>query len=123
NVGERLSLVTPSARSSPSLTCGAAGGIAENATGVCPPTVDWMAGPAPANCTVTRSMPCEARKISPDRCGVLPTPGAAKLYFPGLALMRSISSLMVLAGTEGCTVITLGETATMVTGAKSLTGS
>ena len=82
-----------------------------------------MAGPAPVNCTVGRSRPNTRRKISPERCGVLPTPGAAKLYLPGLALMTSISSLMLLAGTEGCTLTTLGETATMVIGAKSFTGS
>jgi hypothetical protein len=61
--------------------------------------------------------------LSPDRCGVLPTPGAAKLYLPGFALMTSINSCIVLAGTEGCTLTTLGETATMLMGAKSLTGS
>jgi hypothetical protein len=63
------------------------------------------------------------RKISPERCGVLPAPGAAKVYLPGLALISSISSLIVLAGTDGVTEITLGETATIVIGAKSLTGS
>jgi hypothetical protein len=63
------------------------------------------------------------RKISPDRCGVLPTPGAAKLYLPGLARITAINSCMVLAGTDGCTLTTLGETATMLMGAKSLIGS
>ena len=50
-------------------------------------------------------------------------PGAAKLYLPGFALMRADSSLTVLAGTSGCTVRTLGDTAILLIGAKSLIGS
>ena len=42
-----------------------------------------------------------SRKISPDRCGVLPAPGAAKLYLPGLALMTSISSFIDLGRHRG----------------------
>src|SRR4029077_3816175 len=79
---------------------GAAGVTAEKATGVWPPTVAWMAGAAPVNCTVGRSRSLAMRKISPDRCGVLPTPGAAKLYLPGLARITAINSCMVLAGTD-----------------------
>src|SRR5262245_8801405 len=60
---------------------------------------------------------------SPERCGVVPSPAEAKLYLPGLAFISAMSSLTVFAGTEGCTVGTLGETAAGVTGAKSLKGS
>ena len=37
--------------------------------------------------------------------------------------MRAISSCTVLAGTLGCTLMTLGVTPTLLMGAKALTGS
>ena len=46
---------------------------------------------------------------SPERCGVEPIPGPAKLYLFGLALISSISSLTLFAGTDGLTRSTLGE--------------
>jgi len=57
------------------------------------------------------------------RCGVEPTPGPAKLYLPGLSRINCTSSGSDLAGTVGLTTTTFGETATSVTGAKSLMGS
>src|SRR5215470_3877739 len=100
-----------------------AGGSAVNAIGVWPPMVDVMAGPAPVNGTMTRSRPKLSLNNSPDRCGVEPVPGCAKLYLPGLALISAISSLTLLAGTDGATVSTFGDAAIKVIGAKSLNGS
>ena len=93
------------------------------AIGVWPPTVAWIAGPAPVKGTCTRSSLKASRNSSPPRCGVEPTPGPAKLYLPGLSRMSCTSSGSVLAGTCGLTTTTFGETATSVTGAKSLIGS
>ena len=47
----------------------------------------------------------------------------AKFSELGLALASAISSLALLAGTDGCAARMCGEEATMTTGAKSLTGS
>src|SRR5215210_8740833 len=100
-----------------------AGGSAVKASGVCPATVDWIAGPAPPNGTCTRSRPNFSLNNSPDRWGVEPIPGPAKLYLPGLALISAISSLISFAGTEGWVTSTFGDAATRVTAAKSFTGS
>src|SRR5580692_10108735 len=45
--------------------------------------------------------PSESRNCSPARCACVPAPAEPKLYLPGLALMRSTSSLTVFAGTAG----------------------
>ena len=37
----------------------------------------------PLNGTWTRSSPCESLNSSPERCGVVPSPAEAKLYYPG----------------------------------------
>src|SRR5262245_37052393 len=119
----RFVLSTASARSLPSLMLVMAGGSAVTAMGVWPPMVDVMAGAAPVNGTMVRSSPKASLNNSPLRCGVEPVAGCAKLYLPGLALTRSISSFTLLAGTLGLTVSTLGDAATSVTGVKSFTGS
>ena len=98
SAGERWALITASARSLPSLMVLMAGGSAVNAIGVWPPMVEWIASAAPLNGTVTRSSSKSCLNSSPERCGVEPVEGCAKLYLPGLALMSSISSLSVLAG-------------------------
>src|SRR5580765_8363399 len=121
---DRCLAETASARSLPSLIIGTAGGIDEKMIGVWPPTADWIAGPAPGNGTCTRSSPNVSLNSSPDRCGVVPTPAWAKLlYLPGLALIRSTSSLTFVDGTDGCTLKRFGASAATVTGAKSLYGS
>ena len=70
-----------------------------------------------------RSSPYFCLNSSPARCGVEPVAGCAKLYLPGLAFTRSVSSFIDFAGKSGLTEITLGEAATSVIGAKSFTGS
>src|SRR5262249_29451814 len=121
--GERLVLSTAMPRSLPSLMLLIAGGSAGNAIGVWPPMVEFAPGAAPLNGTVTRSSPYFCLNSSPARCGVEPVAGCAKLYFPGLALMSSISSLRVFAGTAGLTETTFGDAATSVIGEKFLIGS
>src|SRR5262245_18251533 len=123
SAGTRWALSTASARSFPSLMLVMAGGSAVNAIGVWPPMVDVMAGAAPVNGTMVRSSPNASLNSSPLRCGVEPVAGCAKLYLPGLALMMSINSFTLFAGTLGLTVSTLGDAATSVTGVKSFTGS
>src|SRR3954462_1455044 len=98
-------------------------GNAVNAIGVWPPIVAWTAGAAPVNGTCTMSRLNASRNSSPPRCGVDPTPGPAKLYLPGLSRISCTSSGSDLAGTDGLTTTTFGETATSVTAAKSLRGS
>src|SRR3981081_2198315 len=98
-------------------------GSAGKACGVGPPIVACTAGAAPVKGTWTRSSLYRSRNSSPPKCGVEPTPGPAKLYLPGLSRTSCTSSGSVLAGTDGVTTTTLGETATSETAEKSLTGS
>src|SRR5215468_2755635 len=123
SAGERPLLETASARSLPSLTSGTAGAVEPKEIGVWPATVDPIAGPPPLNGTCTRSRLRERRNNSPTRWGGVPVPGEAKLYLPGLALIRATRSWTVRAGSDGCTVSTAGAETAMVTGSKSLMGS
>src|SRR5215470_1732337 len=122
-LGERVLLVTASARNLPALICGTAGVRALNPIWVWPATTAATAGPPPLNGTCTMSSPSDRRNCSPARCGGAPVPPEAKVYLPGLALTSAISSLTLLAGTDGLTVSTVVEDAASVTGAKSLIGS
>jgi hypothetical protein len=76
-VGSRFSAVTASARMVPALICAAAGGIDENATGVCPATTDWIIGPPPVNGIAVRLSFSDSLNSSPDRFAGVPTPGCA----------------------------------------------
>ena len=58
-----------------------------------------------------------------QRCEGVPSPGEAKLYFPGLDLMTATSSLTVLAGTEGLIAKADAKEAASDTGSKSRNGS
>ena len=69
------------------------------------------------------STPVITLNISPDRCCELPLPEDEKVSWPGLCRASAISSCTVLAGTDGCTTRTFETVPTMVTGAKSRTGS
>src|ERR1051325_2081737 len=64
-----------------------------------------------------------AVKSSATRGGVAPGPEVAKVYLPGFALSRATNSFAFAAGKEGCVTSANGVTATMLTGAKSLSGS
>ena len=55
--------------------------------------------------------------------GVVPAPGEAMLYFPGLAFIKAINSCIVLAGNWELTSQEFGEAPTLVTGMKSLSTS
>src|SRR5712692_5008309 len=117
---DRILLVTASARSLPSLTCGTAGGNELKAIGVCPATAEPIAKPAPLNGICTRSRPSDRRNCSPTRCGGVPIPGEAKLHLAGLDLMNATRSLTVWTASDGWTVSTTGEVTAIVTGSKSL---
>src|SRR6266478_1418170 len=119
----RAFAATAKARSLPSLTSGTAPASELNRIGVWPATVDCAAGAPPLNGTAARSRAADRLNISPERCGVVPMPVWAKLYLPGLALIRSTNSLTVLAGTEGWVRRQFGASAATVKGAKSLSGS
>src|SRR5215813_1354350 len=121
--GERVAAVTASARNLPSFTSEVAGGIAWKHIGVCPATTDWIDGAPPGNGASAKSSPKVSLNSSLERCGVVPIPGEAKVYFPGLALISSTNSFTDLAGMLGFTNRPLGEPAALVTGAKSLSGS
>src|SRR5690349_2657897 len=120
SAGDRILLVTASARSLPSLMCGTAGGSDVNAIGVCPASVELTASPALLNGTCTRSRPSDWRKCSPIRCGGVPVPGDAKLYLTVPDWISATSSLTVRTAREGLTVSTVAEVVATVTGSKSL---
>ena len=121
--GARFLAAIPSARSLPSFTSGIAGGIAWMQIGVWPATTDWIDGAPPGNGASAKSSPKVSLNSSLERCGVVPMPGEAKVYLPGLALSRSTSSFIEFAGMPGLTNRPLGEPPAMVTGVKSLSGS
>ena len=77
NSGAREPLVTASARSLPSLMSAAADGKALNAIGVCPPTVEFIAGAPPLNGTCTMSSPKASLNLSAASCADCPVPADA----------------------------------------------
>src|SRR4029078_10601369 len=58
-------------------------------------------------------------KCTAARCGAEPLPDEAKLSFPGWRFAASISSLSVVAPSEGLTATTSGEELTLLTGTRS----
>ncbi len=60
---------------------------------------------------------------SPAMCGDPPGLVEPKFSVPGFARASASSSCRFFAGTDGCTVSTLGVFPTMVIGAKSFTAS
>src|ERR1700683_2009546 len=91
--------------------------------GVNPPSSDSAIGPHPANGTVMKFRPKACLSISIASDGLVPFPGEATLYFPGLEFMRSINSFIVLAGKSILTSQEFGEAPTLVTGMKSFSMS
>ena len=93
------------------------------AIGVWPPTVAWMAGAGARERHVDQveleGQPEQLAAQMRRRTDA----GAGKAVLAGIVPMSCTSSGSVLAGTCGFTTTTFGETATSVTGAKSLTGS
>src|SRR5947209_4199267 len=83
--------------------------MAPQATGVKAPSSDWIMGPPPANGTVTKLTPNPCLSISIDSDGVVPLPGEPTLSLPGLAVITSISSRMVLAEKSLLTSQEFGE--------------
>src|SRR5215831_8963698 len=101
SAGDRLLLATARARSLPSFTCGTTGTDEVKAIGVWPAMVAPMANPALLYGTWTMSRPSDSRNSSPTRCPGVPVPGEAKLYLPGLDLMKPTRSLTVWTGSDG----------------------
>src|ERR1700683_2033286 len=91
--------------------------------GVKPPSSDCAIGPPPANGTVMKLRPKACLSISIASGGVVPLPGEATLYFPGLAFIRPINSFMVLAGKSLLTSQEFGDAPALVTGMKSFSTS
>jgi hypothetical protein len=79
-------------------------------------------GAPPANGTVTKLTPSACLNISIASDGV-PAPGDATLYLPGLAFIKSIKSIIVLARNSGLTCQEFGEAPALVTGMKSFSTS
>src|SRR5678815_2231376 len=116
---ERLRLVTASARSLPALIIDMPARKLLRKTCTCPDTRSVIACPAPLYGTCTMSIPAILLKSSMPRCGPLPLPDDAYESWPGCDFAKAMSSLIVFAGTDGCTVITKGYSASRDTGAKS----
>src|SRR4029079_1334954 len=85
----------------PSFTGGVAEGSAGKHIGVWPPTTDWIDGPPPGNGASAKSSAKVSLNSSLERCVVVPIPGEAKVYLPGLALSSSTSSFTDFAGMLG----------------------
>ena len=69
------------------------------------------------------STPVMLLNSSAATCIEPPAPELEKLSLPGWLFASAISSFTEFAGTEGCTRSSRGRSATIETGAKSLTGS
>src|SRR5215467_3808599 len=91
--------------------------------GVNPPSRDCASGAPPANGTVTKFTSSACLSISIANDGVVPAPGEATLYLPGLAFINSINSFIVLAGNSELTSHEFGEAPALVTGMKSFSMS
>src|SRR5262249_40023527 len=108
NTGDRVVVVTASARSLPALTYSIDEDVLANMTCTCPPSRSASAGPAPRYGTCARSTPAIILNNSPNIWFPEPMPPDAILILPGSALALVMNSETVLIGTEGCTSITKG---------------
>ena len=87
SAGERIAVVTASARSLPALMYSIDEGMVAKKTCTCPPSRSVSAGPPPRYGTCTMSAPAIILNSSPATCGVLPLPADAMLILSGLALV------------------------------------
>jgi hypothetical protein len=94
--GERLGLVTASARSAPDFTCGSEVVIVSNIIVTWPPRRSLSAGALPLYGTWTMSTLAVVFRSSPDRCAPAPAPPEANWSCPGLAFAAAISSCTLL---------------------------
>src|SRR6516164_4378749 len=83
NTGERVAVVTASARSLPPLTYSIDEDMVANMTCTCPPSRSTSAGPAPRYGTCTRLTPVIILNSSPVTWATEPLPAEAKLIWPG----------------------------------------
>src|SRR5574338_1073708 len=123
SASERLALVTASARRRPAWICGVVGGMAVQPIGTWLPTTAATAGPAPPYGTAVKSALVVSARSRAERSGVVPMPGVAMLYLPGLDLAFLTRSAIDFTGDDGCAVNTLGDAATLEMSAKLRYGS
>src|SRR5207249_1399542 len=119
NAGDRVEVVTASARSLPVRTYSIEDGRLSNINCTCPLITSTSAGADPRYGTWTRLTPVFSLNNSPVRWTFVPLPADAKLSLPGLALAYAMNSGTVVAGTEGFTAITLAARTMPATGAIS----
>src|SRR5262249_35028793 len=101
--GERRAVVTAMPRSLPFLPYETAEGMVAKHADTSPPTSAIIDGPPPLYGTCTIFTPVRLLKYSPARCAADPLPDEEYASCPGRALASAVSSLTVLAGTDGCT--------------------
>ncbi|MNT27101.1 hypothetical protein D3C72_1627170 [compost metagenome] len=86
SAGERVALVTASARRRPAFTCGSEPGRLSNISCTWLASRSAIAGPLPLYGTCTISTPAIDLNSSPDRWLVVPLPAEPMFSLPGLAL-------------------------------------
>ena len=117
----RSALDTPNALTLPAFACGIVVEMSANTIEICPPSRSVMACGLLLYGTFSRSTPASDFSISPAiREELEPLP---KVISPGLAFAYSISSCAVATGTEGLTTKASVIVPSLLTGAKSATGS
>ena len=75
--GDRVTLVTPSARSLPALMCGRAAGVVEKLIDASPPSTAATAGALPLYGICNILILAIVFSVSPDKCRIVPLPDDA----------------------------------------------
>ena len=88
-----------------------------------PPSRSATAGPLPLYGMCRMSVLVICVNIAPDMWMLVPLPLEAYVHLPGSFLTRSITSLTLLAGTDGCRTSTLLSETSGATEIRSLFGS
>src|SRR4030095_16248936 len=123
SAAERSRLEIPRGRILPPRTCGTIVLMFCTPMGIWPAIKSESAGPPPLYGTCVISTCATDLNNSPVRCTAVPLPAEPKLNLPGCCFASLISPPIEVAGTDGCTEITLATEIASVIGAKSLHGS
>src|SRR6185369_13479363 len=121
--GDRLAVVTASARTRPDFTCGTAVAIWSNNISIWPPITSVMAAALPLYGTCLMSALVVSLNNSHARCCEVPLPPEPQLKRPGFALACATSSATFLAGKLLLVTSISGDAASMEIGVKSSIGS
>ena len=116
---ERMAVEMPSPRTRPARIWARAVAEELNDICICPAIKSVVACAAPLYATCVSCTPAIDANNSLITCAELPLPPLAKLSFFGCALASAINSFTVFAGSDGCTINTIGAEVVSVTGAKS----